>query len=207
MRLIDLTNKRFARLKVLDRAENLNNQTRWNCICDCGKNVVVHSQALRKGLTKSCGCLSKDNTTSRNTSHGLSKHRLYSIYKNMKQRCYNEKRPDYKRYGGKGVRICEEWLNDFQTFYDWAYSNGYKDNLSIDRIDVNGNYHPSNCRWANDETQARNRTNNSIATINGKRKTVTEWANKLNVHHGNVRSRINRGWSPEEALTTPMERI
>ena len=205
MRLIDLTNQKFTRLKVLERADNLNNQVRWRCICDCGNEVIVRSAALRNGYTKSCGCLSRDRTIKRNKTHGLSKHRLYSIYKNMKQRCYNKNRPDYQRYGGKGVRICKEWLDDFKTFYDWAYENGYSDGLSIDRIDVDGNYEPSNCRWVDDKTQARNRTNNRLVKIDGKVKTVSEWVKLLKLPQSTVRSRISRGWSPKKALITPVK--
>ena len=146
----DLSGKRFGALLVLSRAENdKNRHARWNCKCDCGKELVVSSSALLNNNQKSCGC-------DRNNA-GLSKTRLYKIWCNMKQRCYNNNNTDYKNYGGRGIIICDDWLYDFKKFYNWSLQNGYNDLLSIDRINVDGNYDPQNCRWATAKEQANNR--------------------------------------------------
>ncbi len=158
-KLIDLTGQRFGRLLVLSRAANnpQNRQPMWCCRCDCGKETVVIGRDLRGGHTQSCGCLNRDATIERSTTHGGCYTRLYSIWNNMKERCYNPRSHKYQDYGGRGITVCAGWFNDFAAFRDWALSHGYKDELSIDRIDVNGNYEPSNCRWATAKEQRHNR--------------------------------------------------
>lgn len=133
--------------------------------------------------------------------HGKSKTRLYNIWLNMKARCYNLNNHKYNDYGGRGITICEAWLNDFQAFYDWAMANGYSDDLSIDRIDVNGNYEPSNCRWTDNETQSNNRRSNRFIEYNGKSQTIEQWAKELNVDYKKFHSRLKRGWSIEKAIS------
>ena len=162
---IDMTGQRFGRLVVKERAVNRGEQTYWICICDCGNTKVARASDLRRGHTKSCGCLHKEVVAGtlhhkiNTTTHGKSNTRLYRIWSCMKTRCYNEKWINYKNYGGRGIAICDDWRNDFQAFYTWALSHGYSDTLTIDRIDVNGNYEPTNCRWITLKEQQSNRTN------------------------------------------------
>ena len=162
-KFIDLTGKRFGRLTVVERAENKNGYTMWKCKCDCGNETVVYGAHLSGGKTKSCGCLCLEKIS----KHSLCDTHLYRIWASMKDRCYNAKAQPYERYGGRGITVCDEWKNDFTTFYNWAMSNGYSDDLTIDRIDVNGNYEPSNCRWVDVITQANNKRNNIKVNLNG----------------------------------------
>ena len=181
----DLTGRRFGMLIVTSRAENRGTSTMWNCKCDCGNTSVVYGSNLRNGVTRSCGC--------QLVKHGKKGTRLYNIWGGMKARCYRESHMWYKRYGGRGIKVCDEWLHDFQAFYDWAMANGYRDDLTIDRIDVDGNYEPSNCKWANEVEQKNNRSNNKRVEINGKIKTIAEWSTETGLKYQTVYRRYKRG--------------
>ena len=199
-KLIDLTGKRFGKLTVLSRAENSKaNTAKWLCRCDCGNTCIVYGSSLRRGQTQSCGCLRGDRNKERST-HGMRKTRLYGVWNNMRRRCYEPTTKSFKDYGGRGIKEPE-------TFFDWAKASGYAEGLTIERIDVNGNYEPSNCKWITKEEQARNKTNSFIVEIDGESKCLAEWCEIYEINYFTVHQRIAKlGWSPIKALTTPISK-
>lgn len=202
--IIDLSGMKFGMLTVLSR-DHKGKDRKWyyKCKCDCGNITVVRSNALTCGNTKSCGC-----KKGLRDSHHLSKTRLYRIWIGMKDRCKNINNHAYKRYGGKGVKICEEWDKDFMLFWEWSLQNGYKETLSIDRIDVNGNYEPSNCRWVTAQEQADNKTSNIVITINGKTRNLQQWCDEYGIKRSTVNTRVKQcGWDYVKAITTPIKII
>jgi len=200
----DVTGQRFGLLTVIKRVKNdKQGNSKWLCKCDCGNEKIVRLSCLKRSTTPSCGCLTIKNIKKANTKHKLSKTRIYRIWKGMKHRCYCPSSNGYELYGGRGVTVCNEW-NEFTPFYEWAKISGYQENLTIDRIDVNGNYEPSNCKWSTGKEQANNRRNNHIITYNGETHTLSEWANKYNIPVGLLADRVNRShWTFEKAITTP----
>lgn len=179
---IDLTGQRFGKLVVLEIAETKNWNVYWKCQCDCGNTKNVLAARLRSGKTKSCGCLRKEMLVDRSRKHDLRHKRIYSIYCTMKARCYNPNNEEYKNYGGRGIKICPEWLgeNGVENFAKWAYSSGYDENAdfgqcTIDRENVNGDYEPSNCRWATQKVQANNTRTNVILEHDGEFHSIHEW--------------------------------
>ena len=205
--LLDLTNQRFGRLVAIEPdGKNKYGRVVWKCKCDCGNYINVNSNSLSQNKTRSCGCLSNERRKSGNIrrTHGGCGTRLYRIWKNMKKRCNNPNSPDYiKWYGSHNIKVCDEWNNSFESFRDWAMSNGYNDNLSIDRIDVDGDYSPNNCRWSTNITQANNKHNVNRIEYNGESHTVTEWANIIGVNRQTLYYRLFvYKWSIERALTT-----
>ena len=202
----DLTGKKFGRLTVMSRAKNCKNYAMWNCRCDCGNEIAVRTSSLKSGHTKSCGCYHRDVVSKANTTHGHSNSRLYRIYQHMIRRCSDEKENGYENYGGRGISVCKTWREDFEQFYSWAMNNGYEDSLSIDRIDVNGDYEPSNCRWATSKEQANNQRSNRILNYNGKDYTMSELADKFQISYNVLDSRIYRGWDIKTAVETPVSR-
>lgn len=169
---IDITGMKFYRWTVLSRADSVGNKSaKWNCVCDCGKRGVVEGTKLRNGGSKSCGCRAIENIKRANTTHGLSDKSkntspVYGVWSKMKNRCCWSGSSSYHRYGGRGISICDEWLNDFQAFHDWAMSSGYREGLQIDRIDNDGGYCPENCRWV---TVAENSRNRSTSKLNAEK--------------------------------------
>lgn len=202
----DLTGQRFGRLVAIEKISAKGIATKWLCMCDCGKKVSVLTHSLISGNTSSCGCLHREKLAENNKiskrKHGMTGTRLYRIWGGMKRRCYEIANKDYERYGARGIIICDAWLTDFQFFYEWAMSNGYKDDLSIDRIENDGNYEPSNCKWTTVKIQNNNRRTNHLINFNGKTQNLNQWADELGINRVSLRGRISKlGWSIERALT------
>ncbi|MBO7671969.1 hypothetical protein J6S88_01020, partial [bacterium] len=176
-------------------------RTIWKCECECGNIVFVESYSLKNGNTKSCGCLKYD---SRNYTHKHSSERIYKIWLSMKARCFYKTNHAYKWYGAIGIRVCDEWKNDFMSFYNWSMENGYSEHLSIDRIDVNGNYEPNNCRWTTMEVQQNNRRNTTYIEYNGMKKTISEWSKITGIKRSTLYNRIKIGYTPEECFNVKL---
>lgn len=199
----DLTGQRFGKLIVVSRATNYikpngNKIIQWRCVCDCSNEVVVRGEYLKSEHTKSCGC---NKSISHTITHGKSKSRLYKIWVGMKERCYNPNRNSYCWYGAKGICVCDEW-DDFENFYDWSMNHGYSDELTIDRIDSNGNYCPENCRWSTDREQANNRSTNRIIEYNGESHTLEEWSKITGIASSTIRMRLDEyKWDVKKSIT------
>lgn len=208
----DLTGQKFGRLTVISRSEPHISKggfviVQWNCQCECGKICTVKSQSLTTGKTKSCGCLARELTSKRSRTHNKTHSRLFNIWSNMKGRCYNKNNQKYYRYGARNITICDEWKDNFETFYEWSMNNGYADDLSIDRINNDGNYEPSNCKWATNIEQANNKSINHFIEYNGESHTLAEWARIKGLSYKSLSLRINtHHWDIERALTQPMRR-
>lgn len=187
--------KKFGKLTVIEEVQkrSKNGHKQYKCICDCGNIKIVRGDTLKNGSSRSCGC-------SQGVMHGYSKSKLYKILNGMKNRCYNKNAYNYSYYGGRCITICDDWLNDFMTFYDWAINSGYKEGLSIDRIDVNGNYDPNNCRWKTSKQQCNNKRNNIKLTYKGKTQTLSQWADELGINYNTVATRYHRGWETKDIL-------
>lgn len=203
----DLMGQTFNMLTVTAYAgrRSKENKPYWVCRCECGNEKIVSSANLKSGAVKSCGCLPKNMNRERmkvqNRTHGKSKTRLYRIYSQMRTRCYNQAHVFFHRYGGRGITICDEW-QDFAVFYEWAVNNGYKDGLTIDRINNDGNYEPNNCRWVDTKKQQRNRCTNHNVTINGETHCLSEWAEINGLSYATVLGRLYHGWDDVRAVTT-----
>lgn len=191
-----LEGQQFGRLTALYRLHNTKGRTKWLCVCECGNLVEVKENNLLQGGSKSCGCSRKHI----NIKHGKTNTRLFITWQNIKNRCYNNCNNEYKNYGARGIAVCNEWVHDFMAFYNWAMNNGYDDNLTIDRINENGNYEPNNCRWVTMKQQQRNKRSNHTITINGETHCLSEWCDILGLNYSTVKSRIQRNWSIEKAL-------
>lgn len=183
----------------------------WECKCDCGNIVFTSTNSLKRNNTKSCGCLQKEKAAasgrSSSTTHGLSrdekgkKTRLYRIWTGIKTRCFNPNVKEFSRYGGRGITLCEEW-KDFKVFHDWAVANGYQDDLSIDRQNLDGNYQPDNCKWVTDKVQCINRSTSKFIEYKGELKTLSALAEEYSMSINCLYERLKRGWNIEKALTT-----
>lgn len=187
-------NKKYNRLTIKSvKGEIKGKCSTWlNCQCECGNMKVVRFDYLVNGRTKSCGCYRKDNARKQSKeleTHHLSNTRLFEIHRAMKRRCYDKEVKNYNNYGARGITVCDEWLNSLESFAKWSYDNGYNDTLTIDRIDNNGNYEPSNCRWVDQQTQQNNKRNNIFLEYNGEKKTIAQWSRELNISYGKLYNR------------------
>ncbi|MCL6479319.1 MAG: AP2 domain-containing protein [Peptococcaceae bacterium] len=208
-RAIDMSGEKYGRLTCLQATGETtkNRSALWLCICDCGNMTIVSRDSLRKGNTRSCGCLFREINRKKPLKHGLTMNkerlRLYNIWSAMKARCQNPNNSTYHSYGGRGIKVCDEWL-EFKPFYEWAISNGYNDGLTIDRRDNNGNYEPSNYRWVTPKEQSKNTRRNHPISYNGQTKLLSEWSKELGIDIPLLIWRL-RKWGIEKALTTPIK--
>lgn len=191
---VNLIGKTFGRLKVIDNGKIVKrtdgrSRRYWVCICECGNIAEVETSKLTTGHTQSCGCLAKERIAKVNYKNGLCQSRIYRIHRNMINRCYNPNFTMYYCYGARGISVCDEWKNKetgFQNFYEWAIRNGYTDELSIDRIDVEKGYCPENCRWITLKEQANNKRNTKRVKVNGEVDTVANWSRRLGISYWNL---------------------
>lgn len=185
----DLTGLKFGYFTVLEQCEKIPYQHRhWKCQCKCGKIKIVDEYNLIKGKSISCGCYRNQLVSKKMTKHGKTNTKLFHVWLSMKDRCNNPNKKPYKDYGGRGIKVCDEWQNDFMSFYNWAIANGYNENLesgqcTIERIDVNGNYEPQNCTFKTAKEQANNRRSNIIIEYNNEKHTLMEWCEKLGLNY------------------------
>lgn len=199
----NLEGSRFGRLTVISETQLKNGRFGWLCKCDCGEIVSHPARRLISGNTQSCGCLKRQMVVERSTKHNLSHTRIYKTLSGMKDRCQNKKARAYVDYGGRGIKVCDEWLgeNGVTNFYQWSMQNGYKKTLTIDRIDNNKGYSPDNCRWVSMKEQGSNKRNNRTFTYRGETKTLTEWSRVLGIKRETIRDRMDKlGYSFEEAI-------
>lgn len=205
---VDITGHKYGRLTVIRQVPNQRKSTtRWLCKCECGKYKEIDKNNLLNGHTSSCGCyaLEKIKNNEYGLIHGKSRTRIYSIWQSMKQRCFDTNTSEYKYYGMRGITVCNEWL-DFPCFADWARTSGYKKDLTIDRIDCDGNYSPDNCRWATIKEQNRNKTTTIYLAKNGVSKSMGEWSELLGIPMSTMANRRNRGCGVGEILNTNYQR-
>lgn len=205
----NLVGMRFGRLVVESRAEDKvqksgYREVMWSCICDCGNSKVVRGKSLTSGVTSSCGCLAKERVASMASKHHGFGTRLYAVWNSMRQRCNNPNNAAYHNYGGRGISICEEW-GDFASFRDWSYQSGYNDSLpkgecTLDRIDVDRDYSPDNCRWISMKDQCLNKRNMVYLTYNGATNTLMKWSELTGVKYCTIWKRYKSGMSPERIL-------
>ena len=201
MRIDDITGKQYGKLTAIKRVGSDKwGGSLWLCKCECGNEKVISCGHLKSGASQSCGCVRIERTKQANTRHSMTDTRLYRAWHHIKNRCTNPNVDGYKDYGGRGIKMCDEW-QDFINFKEWALNNGYTDTLTIERIDVNGNYEPSNCKWATMKEQQNNKRNNHLVTYKGITKTIAEWSEEKGIKYGTLYARLTRyHWDVETAL-------
>ena len=199
----DLTGKTYNNLRVLGiKGKSKSGDVLWHFECVCGKVHYATASNLKNQRVKSCGCLKISGIKKANSTHGKSNEPIYPVWKTMRARCKNKNNKKYPRYGARGIKVCKEWDESFESFYEWAILNGYKDGLTIDRIDNDGDYEPSNCRWVKQKIQQSNKSTNTKIELRGITKTLAEWSRLTGLNHKTITYRLKKGWTAEEALTT-----
>lgn len=205
---LNLVGKRYGRLVVLEKIGVRKRKTYWKCVCDCGKECEADTSSLNYGMKRSCGCLRRDAASK--VKHGDARKgyeysNLYKSWSEMKRRCNNPKDMKFNSYGARGIKVCKEWSEDYSVFKDWALKNGYQKGLTIDRVDVNGNYCPENCRWANNKQQSRNKQDTVYVVYQGKKIALIQLCEDLNISYTCVYQRLYKlGWDVEKAVSTPV---
>lgn len=205
MKYNDISNEQFGYWTVLEYAgSNEKKEAMWKCRCKCGTIRIIPGKNLRTKRSRSCGCMQREvaresriQSNKERAKHGYRKTRLYNIWSGMKQRCLNPNDPGYKDYGSRGITICDEW-KEFPKFKDWALNNGYADNLSIDRIEVDKGYSPDNCRWATPKTQNNNKRNNVMIEYKGKCQTVQQWSDETGIPYATILKRFRKNLPTEK---------
>ena len=195
----------YGRLTVKESVGSKNGEIHYRCICECGNEAIVSGVNLRKGATQSCGCLRKERQKASVQKHGGYKTRLYRTWDAMIQRCTNKNHPAYHYYGARGITVCDEWRDSFEAFRDWAQESGYRDDLTIDRINVDGNYDPGNCRWATRKEQMHNTRRCHYITVDGVTKDLTQWAQTIGLSTGAIGWAIQSGKDPAEYIKEKMQ--
>ena len=203
MRSVDLTGQKFGRLTVVRFDHSQNGRKYYLCQCDCGNLKTVSSHSLKDGNTKSCGCLHKEILIQRNKEnriHHPTSERLLRIWRAMLHRCYKETDEHYDYYGGRGIKVCDDW-HDFENFQNWALANGYTDDLTIDRVDGDKDYCPKNCSWATMTVQNNHKSDTKWLTYKGKMQSLSDWCRELGLDYFRTKVRLNSlGWSVEDAF-------
>lgn len=194
---INMIGKKYGRLTILNlHHKDKNGRLFYLCRCDCGNEKIINGERIRNGKTKSCGCYNKEISKNKFTKHNMRYTKIYNVWRNIKERCASNN----KDYGGRGITICDEWKNDFMSFYNWAMQNGYvekiengKNIISLDRIDVNGNYEPNNCRWATNDIQCNNKRNNLFVNYKDINYTIAQLSKKFNIKYEKLRKAYHKG--------------
>lgn len=197
---VEMVGRRFGRWVVIEETDKRtsNGAIMYKCLCDCGNTKVVDGTILRRGDSLSCGCYNHDIITK--MGNAVYKEKLYGVWGSMKGRCFNKNDPNYHNYGGRGITVCDEWANSYDSFKKWAYENGYEKGKWIDRIDNEKGYMPDNCRWCSPKEQQNNKRTNHNVEINGETHTVTEWAEISGINRGTLYSRVKKGWTGEKLI-------
>jgi hypothetical protein len=208
MKALDLTGQKFGLLTAIERVERTaSGKTRWRCRCDCGQDVIVQRDNLRSGHTRACGCRQGASGRALWTTHGMARTgpRMpeYQCWGNMKRRCLDPKNKAFKNYGARGIRICQDWLQDFHKFLADVGPRPTAQH-TLDRVRNDGHYEPGNVRWATHTEQSNNTRRNRLLTHNGQTKTAAEWGHTLSIKNGTIRRRLGAGWSVHDALTRPV---
>lgn len=214
MKVEEMIGKKYGRLlvqgfsvKKTQGKNRVNHRVYLFCRCDCGAEVRARKDSVLIGRIVSCGCNKREKAhysglrhAQSCITHNMSKTRLFSIWRSMKSRCYIKTCGGYENYGGRGIKVCKEWKEHFESFRDWAFENGYTDKLSIDRIDVNGNYEPSNCQWITMLEQQSNKTNNHFITYKNKTLTLSQWSRELNIPVSTIYNRLRKNYSLDKVF-------